>query len=190
MSNEQQVTNVGRICDFGQVRQLGYLVENVEQSVAAWMKHLGVGPWTVIKNVPLQCIYRGEKTQPVIDLALGYRGDVQIELIQQTNDAPSPYLKYFQEKRFALHHTAYLSEDIDGTVSHAEINGHEIICDIHMPDGGRYVYTQIPEMGEEVFIEFLAATDSMKKMFSDGIAAAASWNGEEQVTVVDYTQFA
>ncbi|MCG8668394.1 MAG: VOC family protein [Pseudomonadales bacterium] len=170
---------------FGPIRQLGYVVENIEASVEAWMDHQGVGPWMIIKNVPLACTYKGEKTQPMIDIALAYQGDMQIELIQQTNDQPSPYLYYFENNLLGLHHTAYLCDDVDSAVSTAESHGHNVICDIRMPDGGRYVYTQVEALGEHIYIEFLSATDRMKGMFSEGIKAANSWNGDKNVTVID-----
>lgn len=170
---------------FGSTRQLGYLVPDIEKAVNAWMEHQGVGPWMIIKNVPLTCIYKGEESNPMIDIALAYQGDMQIELIQQTNDQPSPYLYYFQNQIFGLHHTAYLVEDIDSVIESAQANGHEVICDIQMPDGGRYVYTQLEALGEHVFIEFLSATDRMKGMFSEGIKAAKAWDGDSQVTVID-----
>lgn len=175
--------------NFGPIKQLGYLVENIDQAVAAWMDHQGVGPWMIIKNVPLKCTYRGEPSSPLVDIALAYRGDVQIELIQQTNDAPSPYRYYFNNQQFGLHHTAYLCEEIDTDISNAVANGHEIVCDINMPDGSRYVYTQIPALGEHVFVEFLEATDIMKQMFRDGIEAAKQWQGDRNTTVIDYANF-
>ena len=170
---------------FGPIRQLGYLVKDIDAAVQAWMQHQGVGPWMIIKNVPLNCTYKGEKTQPMIDIALAYQGDMQIELIQQTNDQPSPYLYYFKQQIYGLHHTAYLCDDVDSAVNTAESYGHEVICDIRMSDGGRYVYTQIEALGENIFVEFLSATDRMKGMFTEGIKAAKAWTGNTDVTVID-----
>lgn len=150
------------------------------------MEHQGVGPWTIIKNVPLSCSYLGKPSEPVIDLALGYLGDVQIELIQQINKAPSPYLDYMQREQFGLHHTAYLSHHIERDIELAEANGHKVVCDINMPDGGRYVYTQIPALGKDVYIEFLAASPRMEAMFTQGIEAAKHWQGEPAVSVIDF----
>jgi len=178
--------------DFGAIRQLGYLVENIEVAVDAWMDSLHVGPWTIIKNVPLACTYLGRPSQPVIDIALSYRGDIQIELIQQINEEPSPYTSYFQQKKFGLHHTAYISDDISGTLQQAENLGHRIVCDINMPGSGRYVYTQVDALGEDVFIEFLEATPTMLKMFQQGVPAAAQWVRdpirEKNITLIDLSE--
>lgn len=173
--------------NFGSIRQLGYLVENIESAVELWMDTQFIGPWTIIKNVPLNCVYHGEPSQPIIHIALAYRGDVQIELIQQLDREPSPYLRYIERKQFCLHHTAYLCDDINAAVAKAESAGHNVVCDINMPDGGRYVYTQVDGLGEDVFIEFLEATDRMKHMFTAGIVAAENWTGDKQVAVFDFS---
>lgn len=174
----------------GDVRQLGYLVPDIETAVNAWMQHQGIGPWTIIKNIPLACTYKGKASQPTIDIALGYQGNMQIELIQQTNNEPSPYLYYFENKLFGLHHTAYLCEHIDQSIEAAISQGQQVVCDIRMPDGGRYVYTQIDSLGEHVFIEYLAATDRMKAMLSEGIKAAANWDGSPCNNTIDLAALA
>ena len=171
--------------DFGPVKQLGYLVEDIEASVNAWMDHLNVGPWMIIKNVTLDCTFKGEPSAPLIDIALAYSGDVQVELIQQKNDAQSPYRKYFDEKRMGLHHTAYLCDDINKDVDQAVDQGLDVVCDINMFDGSRYVYAQNAALGEDIYIEFLENTDIMKEMFKSGIENAANWDGNRDIVVMD-----
>lgn len=170
---------------FGPIRQLGYLVEDVTAAANTWMESQGVGPWTIIRNVPLNCIYKGEASQPLVHIGLSFLGDMQIELIQQVNDAPSPYLRYIQQGQYGLHHTAHLCEDIELSLTLAGDQGHQILCDIRMPDGGRYVYTHVPALGEHVFTEFLSATDRMKQMFQQGQAAAEAWDGTQKMHVIE-----
>src|SRR5260221_8282035 len=62
----------------GPIRQLGYVVEKLDHAVEAWTARLGVGPWTIIRNIVLQSEYRGAPSQPLIDIALSYRGEIQI----------------------------------------------------------------------------------------------------------------
>ena len=170
----------------GPVRQLGHVVEDLDRAVESWTTRLGVGPWTLIRNIELQCEYLGAPSRPVIDIALGYRGEQQIELIQQKNEAPSPYRPFIEQKRYGLHHIAFLSEDIDGHVAQLESGGMNLVCDIRMPaGGGRYVYFASPVPGEHTFIELLQATAMMKQMFAAGIAASAQWQGQGKPLVFD-----
>ena len=171
---------------FGSIRQLGYVVQDVGLAVETWTQQLGVGPWTIIRNVALQSVYRGEPSVPLIDIALGYRGDMQIELIEQRNDAPSPYRPYIERGHYGLHHTAFLSERIDADVKRAESAGMQVACDIRMPMGGRYVYLQSAGLGSQLYIELLEATPMLQQMFAQGIAAAATWDGSGEPVVLDF----
>lgn len=174
----------------GSIRQLGYVVEDIDAAVAGWSTRLGVGPWTVIRNVPLASVYLGQPSQPLIDCAFGYRGDLQIELIQQTNDAASPYRPFIEQRRHGLHHTAFLSGQIDADVALLTQSGLKLVCDINMPTGGRYVYFASPVPGEQTFIELLEATPAMLQMFEQGIPAAANWDGASAPTVIDFAALA
>ena len=171
---------------FGDIRQLGYVVEDLERSVEAWSTRLGVGPWTIIRNIPLRCVYRGAPSEPLIDIALGYRGAMQIELIQQKNEAPSPYRPYIERGEYGLHHCAFLSDRIGEDVRRAEAAGLRLLCDINMPAGGRYVYFEAALPGERGYIELLETTPVMLGMFEQGMRAAAEWNGEGAPTVIDF----
>lgn len=170
---------------FGPVRQLGYVVEDLDAAVAAWTRQLGVGPWLFIRNIPLQCVYRGEPTQPLIDIALSYRDEVQIELIQQRNDAASPYRAAIDAGRAGLHHTAFLCERMEEDLARAAASGLKIVCDIQMPSG-RYVYLQSAELGEQVYIELLEANAQMLGMFAQGVEASRNWDGQQGPTVIDF----
>ena len=174
----------------GPIRQLGYVVENLDSAVEAWTTQLGVGPWTIIRNIALHSIYHGSPSQPLIDIALSYRGDVQIELIQQKNNAPSPYRPFIDRGQYGLHHTAFLSEQIHEHVQHLQQAGLSLVCDINMPTGGRYVYFASPVSGEQTFIELLEATPMMRKMFEQGIDASAVWDGRATPTVIDFAAMA
>ena len=172
--------------EFGDIRQLGYVVRDLALAVETWSNQLRVGPWTVIRNIALQSVYRGAPSVPLIDIALGYRGDMQIELIEQRNDAPSPYRPYIERGHYGLHHTAFLSDRIDVDVKRAEALGMQVVCDIRMPTGGRYVYLQSAGLGSDLYIEFLDATPMMKQMFAQGIAASAVWDGSGAPVVLDF----
>ncbi len=161
----------------GPVRQLGHVVENLDQSIAAWQHKLGVGPWTIMRNITLDCLFRGAPSQPQIDIALAYRGELQIELIQQRNAADSPYREHIEQGRYGLHHIAFLSADIDADVDRLQRAGLTLLCDIRMPMGGRYVYFAPPLAGEHQYIELLEANAMMRQMFAKGIADAREWQG-------------
>src|SRR5690606_38970906 len=75
---------------FGEIRQLGYVVRDIEAAMAFWSRTLGVGPWYYNPRVPIENYrYRGEAHEPHNSVALANSGFVQVELIQCRNDVPS-----------------------------------------------------------------------------------------------------
>jgi methylmalonyl-CoA/ethylmalonyl-CoA epimerase len=170
---------------FGTVRQLGYLVPELDPAIDVWTRSLGVGPWTKLVGITLPATYRGAPTTVEMEIALAYRGDVQIELICQRNDAPSPYRPWIRAGRFGLHHVAHVSADVDADVERGTALGLEVVFDIRMPGGGRYTYLQVPGLGDDVFVELLEATPTILGMFEQGMAAAAAWDGTPSVTAID-----
>jgi hypothetical protein len=79
---------------FGQIAQIGYVVADIEASMQRWIRH-GVGPWFYIERVQTDYFrHRGRDSPVEMSIALANSGDVQLELIQQRNDAPSMYREF------------------------------------------------------------------------------------------------
>ena len=50
---------------FGEIRQLGYVVPDIEAAMDYWSRVLGVGPFFYAPRVPVvNFIYRGEPSSP------------------------------------------------------------------------------------------------------------------------------
>lgn len=178
------LTSEAHIEGFGPVRQMGHVVDDVDAWMTALSHNQRLGPWMVMRNVTLPCTFRGEASRPKIHVALTYRGQMQIELIQPLNDAPSPYREVSESGRYGLHHTAHLVSHIDQATREAVAQGFEIVCDIRMM-GARYVYLQKPEGGP--YVEFLPASLMMRGMYRQGIAAARRWQGRGRPINIDLT---
>ena len=169
--------------NFGDIRQVGYLTHDIEKAMQAWVQQSGVGPFTWYRNVSLKSVYKGEPSIIEMDVGIAYRGNVQIELIQQTNDALSPYRQYFREGRMGMHHLAFGSRDIDADMQKAKDAGFEIICTIDAMIG-RYAYFQDPAMPEN-FFEFLAVTDDLEKFWQQSMEEARNWDGSNPIRAMD-----
>ena len=81
----------------GPVKQWGFLVKDLDQAMQSWVEELGVGPWWGYRKVAAKAYVDGQEDNLVMSVGLAYHQGVQIELIHQTNDAPSPY-RYFYER--------------------------------------------------------------------------------------------
>src|ERR1044072_9189429 len=77
---------------FGAVRQNGYVVRDIHAAMKHWIEVMGVGPWYYMDRVKTDWFrHRGKDSAVEMSIALANSGDLQIELIQQRNDAPSLY---------------------------------------------------------------------------------------------------
>jgi hypothetical protein len=96
---------------FGPITQLGYVVRDVRASMDHWIRN-GVGPWFYFDRVKLDWFrHRGADSPLEMSVALANSGDLQIELIQQRNDAPSMYKEFLDAGREGLQHVAYWTKD-------------------------------------------------------------------------------
>src|SRR4029453_358633 len=91
---------------FGQIRQVAWLVEDLDTSMQQWMSQARVGPWTCYRNVAMTGEGRGRATTGSMGGGLSYQDDVQIELIQVRNDSPSPYRDAEGRVLLGMHHVA------------------------------------------------------------------------------------
>ncbi len=76
---------------FGPIRQIAWVVRNLEESVDNWMRVSGLGPWTVFRNVAMAGKLDGQAAKVRMHVALGYQGDMEIELIEDLGAGASPY---------------------------------------------------------------------------------------------------
>jgi len=115
------------------IRQIGVIVRDIDAAMRYWTELTGVGPFVVFRNLALDddYRYRGQPAKaPVVDLALGYSGPLQFELIQQLNDAPSGFLDYLAAGQEGMQHVSpqfASSEEYDAAYERLLGNGLEIV---------------------------------------------------------------
>ena len=169
---------------FGPLRQFGFLVKDIDAAMHNWVQHLGVGPWWGYRNVSLRSRFRGTQAQVRMHVGLAYQGGMQIELIQQINDVPSPY-RFFHDAPQAqlLHQLGYVVDDVDAALARARTLGlveHGMVSN----DFARYVYLDHPTM-EGLVVELMPGDPATLANFEACAREAASWDGENPYRLVD-----
>lgn len=113
----------------GPATQLGFVVRDIEAAMRHWIDVFGVGPFIFMEHGVSQPVgityHRGEPVQVELKLAFAYMGDVQIELIEQTNDATSPYTDFLKAGREGLQHLGFWVHDHDEATKRVEAAGYE-----------------------------------------------------------------
>ena len=171
------------MANFGDIVQVGYLFADIEAAMATWVERSGVGPFTWYQHVRLDAVHEGEPTSIEMEVALAYRGDVQIELIQQTNDAPSPYRSFFERGQMGMHHLAFSTRDMTASLDAVRADGLEVVCTIDSMMG-RYAYFRDPATPEVLF-ELLGADDGVEAMWAAMRDEARAWDGARPVRAID-----
>ena len=175
---------------FGEIRQIAYLTDDIEAAMKGWIEKSAVGPFIWYKDLTLAMQYKGELSNVEMQVAIAYQGDMQIELIQQTNQAASPYRAFFEQGRMGLHHIAFVTEDMDQALAQVEAQGFDVIARIDEAIG-RYAYYQDPNL-PEIFYELLAIDEGIKSFWDDCIEQAKTFDPsnklEQAITVFDMSE--
>ena len=175
---------------FGATRQIGYVVRDIKRAMALWSGTLGVGPFYLLRNVEFQNYrYRGRPSRaPIIDVAFGNSGDVQIELIQQRNDAPSAYREFLSAGREGMQHiSSWFSDHGEYDRAHAALvsQGLQIVHEsLGTESSGRFAYfeTGAPEGHLVEVSETLLP--GIREIVELAASEAIGWTGEDPVRVV------
>ena len=123
---------------FGPIRQMGYVVQDIEAAMQHWTRALRVGPFYYAEGAPIhEFSYRGAASDVRASIALSYSGSTQIALIQQRNEAPSSFLDFLKAGRNGLHHVGFFSGNFDRDLRRAREVGLNVLQTsiIGNPDG-------------------------------------------------------
>lgn len=170
----------------GPVRQNGYVVRDVEAAMRHWTQVLGVGPFFYIKKVPVDWFrHRGVAHDIELSIALANSGDLQIELIQQRNDAPSMYREFAARHGEGLQHMSWWSmnyqADYDAALARGLVVGHE--GQINGPNG-RFAYFDTDQEHAGTVIELSDVSGTKMRFFDHIRRAAVDWDGGDPIRVV------
>ncbi len=167
---------------FGAVRQNGYVVRDIEAALRHWTEVLGVGPFFYLERAPIEDFrYRGATSDIEVSIALAHSGALQIELIQQRNEAPSMYRDFLAAGHEGLQHVAYWTTRFDVDLERAHAMG--------FSDGqsgrvggaeGRFVYFA-NEGHPGTIIELSEISGAKGRTFEMIRRAAEDWDGSDPV---------
>ena len=169
---------------FGKIAQIGYVVEDIHASIDEWVRH-GVGPWFYIDDVVTDFFrYHGNDSDMKMSVAIANSGDIQIELIQPRNDAPSAYKDFLDSGRQGAQHIAYWSTNFQELYDTALAAGYTVAQEGSIGgEQGRFAYLDT-EFDQGTMIEISDVSGPKGQMFAYVRDVAASWDGTEPVRVL------
>ena len=172
------MSKCGPIKALGDVIQMAFLPSDFDAALRYWTQTVGAGPFFTMENIHLgDMLYRGKPTDAVFSIAIGYWGDIQIELIRPENDAPSIYNGEYGVKD-QLHHICILVQSIaDARAACSEI-GAEILVEGKVGDSGEVIYVDAGG-GPGHVIELLQPMTGSEGLFAMMRDAARGWDGRD-----------
>lgn len=168
---------------FGAPAQLGYVVRDIEAAMRSWIAH-GVGPWFYLEAVEFDYFrHRGADSPLQMSVAMSNSGPLQIELIQQRNDAPSLYREFLASGGEGFQHISYWSTDYqalyDAALAAGFTVGHEGCIGGEL---GRFAYLENERArATDTLIEISDVTGPKGAFFTHVREAAAEWDGSEPI---------
>jgi hypothetical protein len=171
---------------FGAVRQNGYVVRDIQAAMNHWIEVMGIGPWYYMDRVKTDWFrHRGQSSSVEMSIALANSGDLQIELIQQRNEAPSMYLDFLRAHGEGLQHMSYWTSDYqalyDLAIASGFVVGHE--GQIGGPKG-RFAYFETAGHAGTV-VEISDISGSKGRFFGHIRKVAENWDGRDPVRVIE-----
>jgi hypothetical protein len=165
---------------FGPARQNGYVVRDIEAAMLHWAA-LGVGPWYYAERVPVgEFEYRGRPGEIELSIALANSGALQLELIQQRNDAPSLYQEFLRDHGEGLQHISAWTTDMVGDL--ARISGQGVgILQQGLIGHNRFVYFDTEAGHPSTVMELFDVSGEPGRLFEEIRLAAADWDGSDPI---------
>jgi hypothetical protein len=153
--------------------QMAFLVDALEPAIESWHAQTGAGPFFVIPHFTfVDPLYKGAPSDLDISIALGYSGDIMIELIVCHSTGASPFAHLADQPKPALHHIAMLSDDLDATLARLPAANFTAA----FPPETRMAYVDTSAtIG--CFTEVIANTPALQGMQAAMRAATQGWDG-------------
>jgi len=175
---------------FGAMRQIAFVVSDIDNTMKYWTQTLGIGPFFIKRNIEFSSfIYRGVNTKsPVISIALANSGQIQIELIQQHDDTPSIYKEFLDSNSEGFQHvSSWMTRDnMKNRRQELIAQGVNIAQECTLPSSGVNLLYCDTGNGTGRFIYEIAdlLEPAQYERIQNIAKAAQDWNGQEPIREV------
>ena len=133
------------------IAQIAFVVPDVEQTARTMTERFGCGEWhfyTYGKPLVKRMTRRGKPAEYTMKVALGYIGDMRIELIEPL-EGDTVYNEFVQKHGYGIHHLGVLTDNMQTSLAAAAEAGLAMTMDGagFGPDGdGHYAYLDTEDL--------------------------------------------
>lgn len=169
------------------VAQWGVVVPDLDEAMAHWSALFGIGPFMALETIAQhehRAEYHGVESDVRITVAFSYYGDTQIELIQQLNDSPSPYVDFLAAGRSGIQHVGVWTDEAtwDDTYAGLVAAGYDPVYTAAMRGVPRLT-TYFADRGGMFgpMLELSLMTERKTALFAAMARRVREWDGEDPI---------
>lgn len=150
--------------------QVAYVVPDLSAAERFFASALGVRHFERLAGVELGegCTHRGARADASLDLAIGYAGDTQIELVYPARGA-SIHREFLDAGRSGLHHLGFLVDDFAGATASLRAQGLTCVAEGLLETGMRVEFAYFDATAQAGSVLEILAFDAAARAFMNGI---------------------
>jgi hypothetical protein len=169
------------IAAIGEIMQLSFVPANVPAALKFWTETMGAGPFVALDHVQTEStLYKGETSAIDFSIYVGYWGEMQIEIVDQHNEAPSIYKDWRDAGMEGLNHVCILTDDMAKSRSVFAERGATILQELKLPGGGEAFYADTGG-GPGTIVEVLKPGPGVLDAFAYIKSLSVGWDGSDPI---------
>jgi catechol 2,3-dioxygenase-like lactoylglutathione lyase family enzyme len=166
----------------GTIMQAAYVVADLHKTIDYYQKVLGAGPFFVLEHVKSPArMFRGQNYPAETSVAMAFAGNLNIELMQPHDNAPSVLREGIERYGYGFHHFGIPFEDVEAELPRYLDQGYVEVSRNPVPTGGEVVFLDPPHPVQPGYVELLPVTPQMEESFTRFWRAAQDWDGSDPV---------
>ena len=170
------------IASLGPVSQLAFVPPDFDAALQFWTQVMGAGPFFLLEHIKAdETKYLGQITSVDFSAAVGYWGNMMIELIQQHDDTPSIYSAWTEQGLDGLHHVLIAVDDMQDALKVCEQSGATVLQEALFRGGSAQVVYVDTHGGPGTMVELWKGDDAGRAFFARVRDAARNWDGQDPI---------
>ena len=167
----------------GEIVEVGYVVHDIEAVARRLHASVGVGPFFLYEDIEMHNVrFRGQSAPVPIDIAMGAKGDMVIELIRACDDAPSP----FQVREMVFNHWSVFAADFGVEANRLTASGFSEVFSAEIAgdageDNARLAYFETPDLAGTYYEIMEMEPAHLLRSYQRVIDAGKETDGREAV---------
>lgn len=157
--------------------QHAFVVPDLDDGIERWRATLGAGPFVVMRDfVGNELMYRGRPSTTAVDYAFGQSGDIQVQLIAQTDPGESIYRDMYVPGQGGFHHVCALvpMDDWEAQVGAFTDAGYELAASL-MTSAPAVYFDCRADLG--CFVELYGRSERSEAFFAHLRELHQTWDG-------------